>query len=326
MRHPYLIRLDEPEDWLRVNIDRDPKTGELNEESHDILLPEGSDQLYEFNDSYFYGETGYHEHTIGYETFFIHKGEMDLFINGKLTTVGPDDIIFVPPYTAHKMIMLAKPVIWNGLFHSKGEIQLLDDWSFIVQSYPELMEEPEIQASYVGESTNIVREEVPYAERVSKYEMSAVRPLDRPINTFEFPGITMKQYTGRWENAGKTELWLADMKKGFKAVYKKVNFNTDVFYVREGEVKFAVAGEEFVAGPRCVVKVPHFAPREFEALTDAKMFDMGGSTHWLDFFTNMRSISKLQPEKLSDKEYIDKVFSAHECKLQSVTYNGTKIL
>lgn len=53
MRHPYLIRLNEPEDWLDSRSD-ESLDGGIIEEAHDILLPEGPDMMYEFNDSYWY--------------------------------------------------------------------------------------------------------------------------------------------------------------------------------------------------------------------------------------------------------------------------------
>ena len=48
MRHPYLIRLDEPEDWLAVHQDIDPETGAVIEDQHDILWPGGSTHWLDF--------------------------------------------------------------------------------------------------------------------------------------------------------------------------------------------------------------------------------------------------------------------------------------
>jgi mannose-6-phosphate isomerase-like protein (cupin superfamily) len=325
MRHPYLIRLDEPADWLDVHRDVDPHTGDLIEEQHDILWPEGPNQMYEFNDSHFFLSTTYHEHNTGWETFFIHQGQLDLSVRGRVATVDPEDIIFIPPYTSHKMTMLTKPVIWNGLFHDIGMLTTLNNWALILKSNPGMLDDPEIQANYLGNKNNILRENPFYEERVSKYELHEIRPYDKPFAVYSFPGGSMRQYTGRWENNGKTELWLAELGKGFAVRYKKVNANVDLFYIIKGEVKFNVAGEEFVAGPRCLVKIPHYAPRSFETLSDVRMYDAGGSTHWLDFFGDLKSLKMMSPEKYADKEYLAGVFKRHECYIESASFNRKSI-
>ena len=313
MRHPYLIRLNEPEDWLAVHYDRDPHTGELIEEQHDILWPEGPHQLYEFNDSWFYKTTTYHEHNTGWETFFIHKGEMDLYVRGKVATIGDGDVFFIPPFTSHQVTMLSEKVVWNGMFHGIGMLTTMNNWALILKTNPTMLDDPEVQANYLGNKNNILCENPCYAERVTKYDLHEVRPYDRPLAVFDFPGVSMRQYTGRWENNGKTELWLAEIDKGFEALYGKICPNVDLFYVIQGEVEFDVAGEVFTAGPRCLVKIPPYAPRKFKALTDVKMYDAGGSTHWLDLFVDLRSLKMMSPEKYADKEYVKGVYARHEC-------------
>lgn len=325
MQHPYLFHLDDPADWLDFRQDIDPHTGELVEDQHDILRPEGPNQMYEFTDSHFYTGTTYHEHSNGWETFFIHRGQLDLSVRGKVATAGPGDIIFIPPYTPHKMTMLARPVVWNGLFHDIGLIDVMNDWAMIVKNKLGVLDTPETQANYLGNKDNILRENPVYEERVSKHELHEIRPYDKPFAIYDLPGVTMRQYTGRWENNGRTELWLAEMKKGIKVRYKKVNPNVDLFYIIRGEVGFSVAGEEFTAGPRCLVKIPRYAPRSFETLSDASMYDAGGSTHWLDLFGDMKSLKVLSPGKYADKDYAADVFKRHECYIEAAGYEGLNL-
>ena len=325
MRHPYLIRLDDPEDWLAVRLDREASTGDLIEEAHDILRPEGPHLMYEFNDSYFYKATTYHEHSTGWETFFIHEGQMDLCIRGKTATVSPGDVIFIPPYTVHKMTSLSNPLIWNGLFHGLGLLSVMDNKDMIQKTNPDLLQNPEMRANYLANSDNIPRENPCYEERVAKEEIREIRAYDRPLAVYALPGVSLRQYTGRWENDGKTELWLAEMKQGFKVSFTQFNPNADLFYVVEGQVKFTVAGEEFEAGRRCLVKIPRYAPRSFEALTDAKLYDAGGSTHWSDFLGDMASLKKMSPEKYADQQYTKGVFRRHQCYVESAAYKGQAI-
>jgi mannose-6-phosphate isomerase-like protein (cupin superfamily) len=326
MRHPYLIRLDEPQDWLESRLDVDPRTGEVIEEQHDILWPDGPDQLYEVNDSYFYKSTKFHSHKWGWETFFIHKGEMDLYARGKVATLGEGDVILMQPYTSHQMTMLSERVVWNGLFQGVDLLKVTKNWSMILQTNPTMLEDPEVNANYLANNNNKLCENPCYAERVSKYDLHEIRPYDKPLAVFDFPGISMRQYTGRWENNGKAELWLAEIQKGFEALYTKVCPNIDLFYVIEGEVEFEVAGDVFTAGPRCMVKIPEYAPRRFRTLSDVKMYDAGGSTHWLDLFVDMRSLKMLAPEKYADKEYVKGVYKRHEYYIESVKLLGETCL
>ena len=325
MRHPYLIRLDNEEDYLEVRQDFEPGTKDIIEEQHDILWPEGPDQLYEFNDSRFYKATTYHEHSTGWETFFIHKGQADLCVRGKTATVGPGDVIHITPYTSHKMSTLTPPLVWNGMFHGIGMLAMMHNWALIMRTNPEMMNDPEIKANYLGNRNNIIRENPHYEERVSREDLHEIRSYDRPLALYHFSGVSMRQYTGRWENDGLTELWLAELKKGFKANYAQFNPNADMFYVIEGQVKFNVANEEFIAGERCLVKIPKYAPRSFEAVSDAKMYDAGGSTHWLDFIGDMVSLKKMSPELYADKNYVKGIFKRHDCYLESASFEGQSL-
>ena len=325
MRHPYLIRLNEPEDWLDSRSDESLDGGVI-EEAHDILLPEGPDLMYEFNDSYWYSSATYHEHKTGWETFLIWDGKIDVTVRGRTATAESGDLICLPPWTPHKMDNINQPMtVWNGLFHGIGLIANQHNWNLIQRTNPEMMDDPEIRANYLGNKNNIIRENPVYSVRVSKEEIPEIRTYSRPLSLFEMPGLTMRQFTGRWENAGLSEVWLAEMKQGLQVRYRRYNPNADLFYVIEGEVRFWVADQEFVAGPRCLVKVPRYAPRRFEALTDAKMYDAGGATHWMDLLEDMRSLKHLSPEKYADAEYVAKVFKRHECYLDAVELNGESI-
>ena len=119
---------------------------------------------------------------------------------------------------------------------------------------------------------------------------------------FELEGCTMKMLTGRWENAGLCEMWCFEMKKGFFAESEKYPKVTDLYYVTEGEVKFKVYDEEFVAKTECVVKIPRYAPRRFEALTDAVMYDVGGMPMWYSYFLDRESINAKNPERAKDPQ------------------------
>jgi quercetin dioxygenase-like cupin family protein len=325
MRHPYLIRLNEKEDWLDWRRD-ESLDGGVVEEAHDILLPEGKNQMYEFNDSYWYGKANYHEHTTGWETFFVWDGRIEVTVRGKRTYMDSGDVLCLPPWDPHQMNNANDPMtVWNGLYHGMGLISNQYNWNMIQRTNPEMMDDPEIKANYLGNKNNVIRENPVYAVDVPKEEIREIRTYEHPLALYTLPGLELRQFTGRWENDGLSEVWLADMKQGVKVNYRKYNPQADLFYVIAGEVRFCVAGEEFVAGERCVVKIPHYAPRSFEAISDAKMYDMGGATHWMDLLEDMTSLKMLSPDKYADKAYVAGVAKRHECYLAKVEYNGEVI-
>ena len=78
MYHRYLIRMNEPEDWLRH---WDEGTQVVN----DFIFPQGPYEKDEMSDTIYHKDAtvGYHQHQKGYETFQIAKGSVECVIRGK---------------------------------------------------------------------------------------------------------------------------------------------------------------------------------------------------------------------------------------------------
>jgi hypothetical protein len=163
---------------------------------------------------------------------------------------------------------------------------------------------------------NIIRE-APVSATVPKEEVPEVRTPDRPLRVFELEGVTMKQYTGCWENNGLTELWMAELMDGFTAEFNSDDPNTDMFYIIDGEVRFKVDGEEFTATRDCIVKIPGYAPRSFTARGKAVMYDLAGLTHWLDLLEDYTSIKTTNPERLNDREAMATLKEKYNCHISS---------
>ena len=306
----FLIDINDPENWLRVNYDQHPGQP-VNEEQRQILWPEGPNQAFEFTDSVFYGGSTYHEHAFGWETFFLTAGRMDLTCHGKICTCEAGDILLIQPYCAHQMQFLEQGH-WRGTFHDINMASIQNNWDRMRQYDSDCLDDEVIKGTYMANRYNILREPA-LPTRVDKSEMWEVRNKNKYLTKYEFEGVTLKQMTARWENNGVTEMWRAEMQDGFGVQYERVLPNQDLFYVESGSVEFTVAGETFTADQDCLVKIPCFVPRSFVSRGESVMYDIGGTTHWLDVIEDYLSIRHYQPEKLKDETYMHTVLRRHEC-------------
>jgi len=310
----YLIDINDKSNWLRINMDVRPD-GTLCEEQRLLIYPEGPHQQFEFTDSIFYGCTSYHEHTFGWETFFMVDGNMDFTVHGKTCTVTSGDILFVPPYCSHQMVFL-EPTRWRATFHDINMCGILNNWNNAQKYHPERMDDPFFTASYLANKNNIIRE-APFDTRVDKSEVPEVRSIDKWLSRYDLDGVCMKQIIARWENNGVSEMWRFEMEDGFGVQYRALVPNADLFYVTEGKVEFTVGNETFTAYHDCLVKIPAFVPRSFRASGAAVMYDIGGITHWLDVVEDYLSIKRNKPEKLNDECFVDDLQERHACYVQS---------
>jgi quercetin dioxygenase-like cupin family protein len=315
MKHKYLINLLDPADYLSVSQMFNPETGALEEDQRIISLPEGPHLMFDFVDTIMYGTARYHEHSVGWETFFITTGCCDLTVRGKTCRLVPGDIIHIQPWMGHQM-SFPEPTVYRGIFHDINMSGTLRNLAYIREVNPKQLEGLASFQRYLMRADNIIRE-TPVSVHVDKSEVPEVRSPDRPLRVFELEGVTMKQYTGRWENNGLTELWKAEMQDGFTAAYYDDNPNTDMFYVIDGEVRFKVAGEEFTAVHDCLVKIPGYAPRSFTAQGKAVMFDLAGLTHWLDLLEDCASIKTNNPAHLNDRDAMAALKEKYNCRVAS---------
>ena len=311
MKHRYLIDLLDPECYLSVSQMFNPDTGELEEDQRIISQPEGPHQMFDFVDTIMYGKARYHEHSIGWETFFITTGSCDATIRGKTCHLVPGDIIHIQPWMGHQM-SFSEPTVYRGLFHDLNMTGTLRGLAYIREVNPKQLDGLAAFRRYLMRADNIVRE-TPVSVTVPKEQVPEVRTPDNPLCVYRLEGVTLKQVTGRWENNGVTELWKAEMEDGFTVEYSDDNPNVDMFYVTEGNVRFTVAGETFTATHDCIVKIPGYAPRTFTAQGKAVMYDLAGLTHWLDLLEDCVSIKKHSPERWSDKEAMDALKAKYNC-------------
>jgi mannose-6-phosphate isomerase-like protein (cupin superfamily) len=288
MKHPNLIDIKDPQYWLYPTNGYD-SDGDVMEEQRTLTMPEGAHKQFIFTDSLMHpakdmsgSDVFLHEHHQGYETFFVESGGLDFFIDGKKCYVGKGNIIHIQPYEPHGMVF-HDYTIYRGTFH---------DWNCADDSvatrqleahYPDAKKDPKFFSLLISNIDLHGRERADFAE-APVGEVPAVRNPDRPMAEFKLDGVTMKMITGRWEIGGVKELWRAEMEKGFCAEWDEFPATTELYYVVEGQVRFKVYDEEFIAGPDNLVKIPKYAPHSLVSLTRSAMYDIGGTTRWFAFY------------------------------------------
>ena len=306
MKERYLVDLNNEEHWLYpaefINAD-----GYKGEDQRTIFNPEGPDRMFIVTDSVMYpGQPGKpldlhnHEHQRGWEDFFVDSGSMDIFLNGMKTHVTPGNIIHLQAYEAHAMIFHS-PVKYRGFFHGLANYDNQAQLAALRASNPQVMQDPEflrIRAS--GGGGDFYMREPPIWEEVPMEQNPSIRNINRPLATFKLEGVTMKMITKRWENGGHCEMWAAEMDKGYSAVSDKYLNHSELYYITAGQVSFKIDGDEYVAGPECVVKVPPLINFTFEALTDAVMYDVGGVARWQAYMYDRASILQYNPDRAKD--------------------------
>ena len=139
----YLVRSYEPSDWIR-------HMEEGTQAVNDFYLPEGPFEKNEMSDTIYHEGTkvNYHEHSRGFETFFIAKGSVECTIRGKKTVAQAGDIVHLQPYTPHGFVFLEEGTIWRELFQEINMQQGILNKNKILNHYPELYDEPELRVRY----------------------------------------------------------------------------------------------------------------------------------------------------------------------------------
>lgn len=307
MYHKFLIRMNEPEDWLRH---WDEGTQVVN----DFIFPQGPYEKNEMSDTIYHeGATvGYHQHQKGYETFQIAKGSVECTIRGKRFVAHAGDIIHLVPYTSHGFRFLEEGTIWRELFQEINMSQGIMDKNTISQNYPHFREDAEFMDMYRGEHKSLTRL-APVPVDVDKHTMHEVRTPEFAYSEYSGEGYNIKLKIGKWETNGVKEIWQASVKKGLEVRYDYPHANWELYYVMQGALEVTVLGETFVAGPDCLVHIPPFHAHSIKVLEDTELLDYGGETDLLALMEDLDSLRAFEPEKLQDPEFMTKFYRKYRC-------------
>jgi mannose-6-phosphate isomerase-like protein (cupin superfamily) len=295
--------------------------GKPSEEMAVFIMPDNSGQrLYAMTDSIMMstdGESnmmGLHEHRVGYETWFVDSNAMDLYVMGKVTRIEPGTFFHLQPYMIHRMYNYGDVKFrgffqhWNGV-DNVPITQLMDHY------------QPGLKAKFaaaglVTDNDHFRHEPMDY-ERAPNEEVYPVRHPSRPIAKFELDGVTVKLMVGRWECGGVREINYLEFDEGFKAETLEFTPSRNLFYVREGQIKFKIFDDEFIAGPENMVDIPKYLPFSIEALAKSAMYDIGGMTCWYDFLHDYLTIKKKEPERLKDTAAIEELMKFNKWQFKT---------
>jgi quercetin dioxygenase-like cupin family protein len=319
----YLIDLNNEAHWLYTASPPITRPdGKPSEEMAVFIRPDDSGyKLFGMTDSIMFSTEGeenmmpFHQHRTGYETWFVDSNAMDLYVNGQVTRVEPGSFFHLQPYMIHRMYMYGD-VKYRGFFQNWNGADTVP--------YTQLMEhyQPGLKAKFKQAGIYTVghdhfNHEPMDCVRVPNEKVYAVRHPDRPIAKFELEGVTVKLMVGRWECAGVREINYFEFEKGFKAETVDFPAYRELYYVREGEIKFKIFNDEFVARPECLVDIPPFISHSIEALTKSAMYDMGGLSCWYDTLHDYTALVKKFPERASDPEEIEKLRMLNRFQIKS---------
>ena len=323
MEYKYLIDVNDKKNWLYPILLTNPD-GSKFEDVHFINPGAGRRQMFRVTDSIFFpsvlGDPAgfyYHEHHAAYETFLWTGGSFDLYVDGKKTTVEPGSLTHFQPYQAHGFIFNS-PSRKMGFFHDFGTGETTLDSALLRHYKPNAKSDPNYPDSTVILGDHHKREPPSEYMEVPAEKVANVRHISRPMAEFKLDGLVMKMITARWENGGLNEMWAAEMEKGFYAEWKPYPTEQEMYYATDGEVKFKVYDQEFIAYKECIVRIPKYAEHSLTALTDAVMYDVGGLTRWHAFLLDRQCMKKGDPERANNPEVIENMKNTYGCQIKKI--------
>jgi quercetin dioxygenase-like cupin family protein len=326
MKNGIIVDLNDRENSWLYPMKMVAADGRLVEESSTIAVGEGPDSLFCFTDARMYAipdgrnpddVISLHEHRVGYETFFIDSGRAYLYTGGKKCLVTKGDILCLQPYQAHGTVFV-EPAKHRGSLHNMHSANDTPAISALMGYEADALKNPEVSPFRSG--GDFFRRERPVFKEVPAAEVAAVRNPARPTVFYEFEGVTMKQISARWENGGVCELWCADMAAGFHAEWMQCPKHREQLYVREGEVRITVYGEDYTAYAGCLVNIPKFASHSLTALSRAEVYDCCGQTMWEEFLQDYTSIRTYDPGRLKNPETLAALKERYGCQIRSVGF------
>ena len=319
----YLMDLNNEAHWLYTASPPITRAdGKSSEEMAVFIMPDDSGQrLFAMTDSIMMDTERIellgppHEHRAGYETWFVDSNAVDLYTMGKVTRVEPGSFYHLQPYMIHNTYQYGN-VKYRGFFQNWNGVDTVP-LTQLMDHYEPGRKLKFMEARRASGGSDHYRHEPMDYERAANEDVYPVRHPDRPIAKFELEGVTVKLMVGRWECAGVREINYFEFEKGFKAETVDFPEFRELYYVREGEIKFKIFDDEFVAYPECLVDIPKYLPHSIEALTKSAMYDMGGMTCWYDFLHDYTTIAKKDPERAKDPAVIDELRKMNGCAIKS---------
>ncbi len=326
MNYKFVVDLDDHEgSGIETKYRYSETTGEIIEEMSGVQDGEGPHLHYNVTDTVMskiasdktYDEASEmsHAHMHGFETFFIDSGRMYVYIDGVRVIVEPGDILHLQPGQQHAMASMID-VKFRGFFHDLDSFAFGSKTKELLSYMPEAEKDPDFVKLTMGK--DFVKRERPYYVDVPSEKVHAVKNPKRPVAQYDFEGAAVKVMIPRWENWGVSEVICVEAEPGFTVNWVKYPRARELYYVRNGKVKFTIFGQEYIAGKACLVNIPQFAPHSMVALEKSEIYDMGGQTYWFAFLQDYQSMKHNAPERFADPNEIKALKEKFACDIESI--------
>jgi quercetin dioxygenase-like cupin family protein len=287
MKSKYLIRMLNPEDWIR-------SSEEAGFVINEFTLPQGPFGKNQMSDTVYHdgAEVPYHEHSKGVETYFLAKGSVECFVRAKHFSMKAGDILHLPPYTGHGFRILEEGTILRGLFQEAGR------------------EEP------------ILREPIRAWQDMDRTQMPNCRTPEFGWATYIFNGVTLRLKVGRWECNGVKEIWHASFEKNMTLECRDPCPDYSLYHITKGRIRFNVLGEDFEAGPDNLVLIPPEHPYSIETVENSEMYDNGCSAFLLSMLEDIATLKKTSPEDIENRDFLKNFMRRYGCFVTSFNKIG----
>lgn len=256
-------------------------------------------------------DMGYHQHTIGVETFMVDAGSVEIIIRGKKAVATKGDIIQITPGTPHTFVWLEPNTIWREHF-----MQTQMPYDMLSQVRQRYYHPDTYDLATDGQGTEAIWFDFkPVAVSVPKEQMPEIRPYESGLQVFNFGGIELRQKVGRWELKNVKEIWQYVLQPGFEISWNEFNPNPVLLIVEEGELDCRIDGmEPFVAHTRDILHVPNHLAGEIKARGKVVLFDYNMVGYGLNAAEELLSIKVNEPEKFA--ESVEPVLAKHKVFLR----------
>ncbi|MCL2126145.1 MAG: cupin domain-containing protein [Oscillospiraceae bacterium] len=325
MKNEFLIRMDVPEDCVRVSdsagiyyrLFHEPVTGLLKNEIDCMQFHVPEEKTIE-----------YHEHTFGSETFFVSQGRFFCYCMGRGFTMGPGDVFHIQPWMGHSFTPIEPESRLNIMFMGiDQQAAITKPWQHIVKNFPGVYEEPAFnEAFHTAYGYNTKRRTVPTAPEEPAELVTQLRRSGMGLREHNFDGIKMQLKVALYETGGVKEVWEYFMKPGFFCDWDNFLPEYRVFYVTEGKVRCKVKTSatetlDFIAEKENIVFIPPYNPFRFEVVEEARMYDMDCSARLQDLCEEIEALRSRNSPKVADRESTYAVFKAYGFNCTDVGYD-----
>ena len=321
MKNEYLIRMEVPEDCVRVSdkdgvyyrMFHDPVTGLQKNELDCMQFHEPSTRM-----------VNYHEHSSGTETFFISQGKFLCNCMGRGFTMGAGDILHIQPWMGHSFIPIEPESRLNIMFMSiDQQYALTQPRMRLQQKFPGVFENVEFQNLFRKANGGVNLRHVPVQDDFPKEQVQQLRPSGYALREHEYEGIKMHLKIAKYETEGVKEVWELFMKPGFYCSWDNFLPEYRVFYVTGGKLKCWVRTSaeetlEFYAEKENIIFIPPYNPFGFEVVEDAQMYDMDCGARLQDLCEEIETAAAADNGKFPAKDALLEKCKAFDCYITDV--------